>query len=487
MRPNDLFHSDERSVSMSPEKSRVNRRTFFTRMTKATAAVAAGSLVTNADLEEVGAQVNKNSSPSDLKITDMRVCPFQSRYLIRIDTNQGLSGYGEIRDGSSPTFALMLKSRILGMNPCNVEQIFRKIKQFGTPARGAAGPVSVEEACWDLTGKAWGVPVWQMLGGKYRDGIRLYADTPSVNDPAEMGKRLKGRIDMGFTFLKMDISINLCRNIPGTLTYPQGGPVDPFDQYGNNRGAYTPHPFTGIRVTDKGLQVMADYVAGIRAVVGWDIPLATDHYGHFMVEDAIKFARKMDQFNLAWYEDLVPWEYTEHLKRIKESCTTPVLTGEDIYLLDGFKDLIDKDAVSMIHPDLASAGGILETKKIGDYAQQHGIAMAMHMAGNAVTLFSSVHTAAATENFMVMEHHNPDDAWYNDQVTNVPKPLMQKGFVPVPNGPGLGIELNLDLIRKSLRNPDADFFAPTDQWNREQSWDRTWSGLPPVANGRMNG
>src|SRR6266699_2498066 len=139
---------------------------------------------------------NTNSKPSDLKITDLRVatvarapmtCP-----LIRIDTNQGIYGLGEVRDGASKNYALMLKSRILGENPCNVEKIFRKIKQFGGQARQGGGVTAVEQACWDIAGQAYGVPVHQMLGGKYRDRVRMYTETPSrSDDPKEIGKDLK--------------------------------------------------------------------------------------------------------------------------------------------------------------------------------------------------------------------------------------------------------------------------------------------------------
>ena len=136
----------------------------------ATVGFGFGGLLKSTDIEAATGRVNKNSEPSKLKITDMRIVrmgPEGRRYVIRLDTNQGISGYGEVRDGASPTFALFLKSRILGMNPCNVDKIFRKIKQFGYHARQAGGVVSIEMACWDIAGNAWGVPCWQMLGGKF--------------------------------------------------------------------------------------------------------------------------------------------------------------------------------------------------------------------------------------------------------------------------------------------------------------------------------
>ena len=143
-----------------------------------------------AELEAYPQNVNRNSKPSELKITDMRIAELRegsstwTRTVIRLDTNQGLRGYGEGYLGGSKTSALILKSRIMGMNPCNVSEIFYKIKQHGSHGVMGGGVSAVEMACWDLAGKAWGVPVWQMLGGKFRDRILLYADTTSSRDPA---------------------------------------------------------------------------------------------------------------------------------------------------------------------------------------------------------------------------------------------------------------------------------------------------------------
>jgi L-alanine-DL-glutamate epimerase-like enolase superfamily enzyme len=313
-----------------------------------------------------------------------------------------------------------------------------------------------------------------MLGGKFRDRIRVYSDTTSDPDPEVMGRRLKERLERGFTFLKMDISINLLRQIEGGLTWPKGQGVDPFDQYSGSEFSRLAHPFTGIRITDRGLRVIQDYVATVRDIVGWETPLASDHYGHFGIEDGIKLAQALDPFNLAWLEDMVPWYYTDQYLRLKSSCTTPILTGEDIYLKEGFLDLFEAKAISICHPDIATAGGLLETKKIGDLAMEHGISMALHMAGSPITLFSSVHCAAATENFLVMEHHNVDDAWYDDLVTGVSKPIVQDGFIQVPDGPGLGVELDEEEIRRHLKG-DEEYFAPTPEWDHERAWDRLWS------------
>ncbi|MCZ6634022.1 MAG: mandelate racemase/muconate lactonizing enzyme family protein, partial [bacterium] len=149
--------------------------------------------------------------------------------------------------------------------------------------------------------------------------------------------------------------------------------------------------------------------------------------------------------------------------------------GEDIYLKDGFRDLFESRAISVCHPDLATSGGILETKKIGDYAEEHGIAMAMHMAATPVATMASVHCAAATNNFMVLECHAVDYAPWNNLVTGLPNPIIQNGFIRVPETPGLGIDLNEEAIKAHI-NPDIPgYFEPTPDWNEERVNDRHWS------------
>src|SRR4029453_3615668 len=173
-------------------------------------------------------------------------------------------------------------------------------------------------------GKAYNVPAYQMLGGKFRDRVRLYADTTEapagqrpqprpghLPDGVEAGRRLKARMDQGITFLKQDFGIGLLREIPGTLSQPLG--TD-----GSGRGQ-VPHPFTGIEITDKGVAVLSDFVGGIRSVIGMEIPLASDHYGHISVNSCIKLARAMEKHNLAWMEDMVPWQYGQLIKQIKET------------------------------------------------------------------------------------------------------------------------------------------------------------------------
>jgi len=473
---------------------KVSRRTWLTSSTKATAAVAVGSLVTNADLENLTAQVNTNSSPSKLKITDMRIAHSDRSMLMRLDTNQGISGYGEIRYDASKTRGLMLKSRIIGMNPCNVAEIFRKIKKQGGFGCAGGGVSAVEVACLDLAGKAWGVPVWQMLGGKMRNRVRLYCDTTSRPTGETMGNHLKERIAQGWTFCKMDLraggmneETGRAGSTEGMYTHPAPDPTASHPTRGGfadsrmppeggiPMGADNPygeHLFSSTFFTDKALDWLADYCATVRSIAGWEIPIATDHYGHFPIETFIKFARRLDKYNLAWYEDVVPWFYPDQLRRLRDACTTPLCTGEDVYLAEGFRDLLEKQAISVIHPDLANLGGIMETKKAIDLATQYGVASCIHNNNGPITLFASAHAAAAGEEFLALEYHQADVPHFLDRVKRTGRPddpIIDKGYITVPDGPGLGLEINMDVLKANLH--EGGFFEPTTQWDNEIDFD----------------
>jgi L-alanine-DL-glutamate epimerase-like enolase superfamily enzyme len=423
-----------------------------------------------AETESLERNVNRNSRPTDLRITDLRVASLvnipMSCPIIRIDTNQGISGYGEVRDGASKTFALLLKNRIIGENPCNVDKIFRQIRQFGHHARQAGGVCGIEMALMDLAGKAYGVPAYQLAGGKFRDKILCYADTPSHKDSVEMGNRLKRRMEQGFKFLKMDIGLNLLMDVPDAINAPPGM-LD---------SEHIMHPFTGIQITNRGIDKLVEYVGTIRDIVGYEIPLAADHFGHINLESCIRVGRALDQFTLAWYEDMIPWQFTEQYVRLSQAVMTPICTGEDIYLKEGFKDLIEQRAVSIIHPDIASSGGILEPKRIAEHAQEHGILMAMHMAGSPIAALASVHCAAATDNFLVLENHSVDIPHWNDLVEGLPKPLINDGYIEVPETPGLGFtDVCIEAFQELCDPDDPGFFESTDLWGRERSHDRLWS------------
>jgi L-alanine-DL-glutamate epimerase-like enolase superfamily enzyme len=427
-----------------------------------------------AQIDYLTQDVSRYSGPSDLQITDMRIAQVGNVPIVKIFTNQGVYGLGDVRDGADKRYALMLKSRILGENPCNVERLFKIIKQFGGHGRQGGGVSGVEMALWDLTGKVYNVPLYQLLGGKYRDRVRIYVDTPSRRTPEAFALKMQERIDQGFTIMKMDIGIGLIRDIPGSLTNTSHW--DELRGWEQTKGSYglTMHPFTRVQITDKGIEEMVKFLAAMREQVGWEVPVGVDHLGHMGLNSMIRLGQAFEPYNLAWLEDLIPWQYTEQWKEISMAINVPTLTGEDIYLKEGFRDLIEQRAVDMIQPDPVTAGGYLETKRIGDYAEEHGIAMALHHASSPVTFMGCVHTAAATENFVALEHHSVDNPWWEDLVTGLEKPMVVDGYVQVPETPGIGVELNEEVVREHLQEGE-ELFAPTEEWNSRRSWDRQWS------------
>jgi len=441
---------------------------------KASAGALGGTLLAGGSIEAYPKNVNTNSRPSKLKITDLRVativkpgpspCP-----IIRIDTDQGVYGLGEVRDGASATYALFLKSRIVGEDPLQLDKIFRKIKQFGGHARQGGGVCAVEMALWDIAGKVYNVPVYSMIGGgKFRDKIRVYADTEESKDPKIYAQRMKERKEgMGITWLKMDLGIEMVADTPGTVTNPSDLSQWEMNQF--------PHPLLGIEVTNKGIAMLEQYVAAVRDAVGMEIPLSMDHLGHLGVKSIIRLGKAYEKYNLSWMEDVIPWTYTELLKQISDESPTPILTGEDIYLKEPFQVLCERHAVSKIHPDLATSGGILETHKIGDLAEEYGVPMAMHFAGTPVSCMANVHCAAATQNFLALENHSLDVSWWSSLVLEgVKTPIVNHGWIDVPDRPGLGVTLNEDAVRQHLA-PGTGYFEPTPQWDHERSWDRLWS------------
>lgn len=400
---------------------------------------------------EVTSGVNRNSSPSNLKITDLRYVLVdhlnRATPIIRIDTNQDLYGLGEVRENADPRLALELKSRILGQNPCNVEKIFKSLKRFGGDYKEGSGTAAIETACWDLAGKAYGVPCWQMLGGRYREKIRLYTDFMGDADFGKLAPRIKHRTEVeGFTWIKMTRCYNVVRGIDGGYVQE-----------------------TGRQLSQKGIDGLAEYFGKVRDLVGFDIPVSADHFSSYDLNSMIRMGHALEPFKLAWIEDPLSWKNIFQLKTLRDSIEIPVLIGENIYLKETFKDLCGAQAIDWVHPDQASAGGLLETKKIGDYAQEKGIKMAQHFTGTAISYMANVHIAAATENARVLEFHQEGDEipeMLNMVHFTEDKPVYSNGFAYVPDeAPGLGVTLNEEGIKAILHPKDRSYFKPTLEWN----------------------
>lgn len=395
--------------------------------------------------EQALANVRTNSKPSDLKITDLRLAVVASNYdypIIRIDTNQGVYGLGEVRDAGHKEDALRFKAFLLGKDPTNVDLIYNTLERFAGPAREAGGISGIEMALWDLTGKVYGVPAYQFMGGKYRDTVRCYADTPTPKSatPEAYARLVKGRVDMGYTWVKFDVGVGIF-------------------QAAGIKGA-----MSGNRLTQRGLEYFREIVAAVRNAVGPELPICIDHFGPLSVEDCIRLGHALEEYDLSWLEDMVPDTNVDGLCDITRAIRTPTLNGENTFGLKTFRPMIERRAVSILQPDLETAGGIRETKRIADYGAEFGMPTVLHFAGSPIGLMANLHAAAAIKSFLCLENHFVELLpWWKDLVTGMEEPFFKDGYISVPEKPGLGVDLNEDVIKEHLRYPG--YFEATDEWN----------------------
>jgi L-alanine-DL-glutamate epimerase-like enolase superfamily enzyme len=392
------------------------------------------------------------SIPSDLKITDIRGATLAAIYdfpIIKIYTNQGIVGLGEVRDAGWISQALMLKPYLIGKNPLDIETILGSIRHLTGPGRYAGGYAAVDIALMDLAGKALGVPCWKLLGDKVRDKIDIYADCPTVLKEENLKLMMKRRFDLGLKNYKIDLTTALLRDLAGAII--------------NNLP------------TRKGLEKWGEHVQTARNIIGYDVKLGADHFGNMTVESGIELGNFMadPKFNLAYIEDVIHFTRFNAVnlnKQITAGSKTPTLNGEDIFSLQNFKPWIEQNAVTIIHPDLLTSGGMIETKQIADYAYQFGVRTMMHCASSPIGVMANVHTAATIREFVSLESHTIEMPWVNDLVKGIPKPIIQNGSIQVPDSPGLGIEFIDEVAEKYLREPKylaykSGLFNPTPEFD----------------------
>lgn len=412
--------------------------------------------------------VNRHSEPTALRITDMRLAVVASNYdypILKIDTNQGVYGLGEVRDAGHAVNALQFKSMLVGQNPCNVDMIFRTIKRYGNWGREGGGVSGIEIALMDLIGKVYGVPCYQLLGGKYRDRVRLYGDTPTPGDPTpeDFVRAVQGRRSRGLTWIKFDLRPSLFE----TGDNPLIGNEARFDiPYDAGRWFKAPMAGRGVKLTEQTIERAAHVVSEVRGAVGNDVQLCVDHFGegYLTADEVIRLGKALERFNLAWMEDPVPWFDTPGHRKVADALLTPIASGENLYLRDGFREAIRTRAYDILHPDLLSSGGLMETKRIADDGEEEGLPTALHCAGSPIGFMANIHTAAAISSFLACEHHGLDLPFWESLVTGLDADYMADGYVKVPEKPGLGVDLDLEAIEANLRTPGTMFLA-TDEWN----------------------
>jgi L-alanine-DL-glutamate epimerase-like enolase superfamily enzyme len=409
----------------------------------------------------VAQQVPKRTGHGSIKITDLRCAIIGRNPVVRIVTDQGVSGYGQA-ESTKPylkPMVLFYKDYLLGEDPTDVQRVMLKIRRLGAFKPWGAAVSAIEIALWDIAGQVAGVPVYKLLGGKIRDRVRAYnggvrfpmtGQTPQ--DYAENVAKMKEAKE-GFTLIKQAVGFH---NPAMMRAMPNGWYDEP------RTGAS--HPDRGL-MTERGLKQVIACVEAMKKVLGDEIGLALDCGPGWMVKDAITFARALEPLHITWLEDMITGDYmpypnAEVFRELKLGTSLPIHTGEEIYLRENFKDLIEKQAVDVVGPDPEDVGGLAEMKWIAEYADLHGILIAPHgIFDGLIGLAAHVHLAAALpQNYIGFEYPVGQPEWWYQIVDGLPDPIMKRGFIDVWDRPGLGVTFNVPAAKARLADEDRHFF-----------------------------
>ena len=378
-----------------------------------------------------------------LKITDVRTAQVRVHGLqthVRIYSDQGLYGQGESTDASVGTAALVNQFRrsLVGQNPLNVDALWERVRVSGIFAGAQGGQyitalTGIEIALWDLAGKALGLPIYQLLGGKFRDKVRIYCDS-DMEDPLgpESDRKLPWIKDQGFTAMKIDLD-----------------------------DATDPNRFDRVNWTANNAEVdrMVRWVKHVRESIPKEMELACDMHGRYDLGTAKRVAKELEPFRLLWLEEPVPPENIDAMTDVRHSTSTPIACGENLYMRWGYRDLLNKNAVDIIQPDMQKVGGLSEGRKVANLAQTYYVPVAPHCVVSPIGMMSTAHVCASIPNFLVCEWHwiNFPDLWKNWVKEGE---IIQKGYVPVTDQPGIGLEMNEEVARKA-QIPGTSWFEPS--------------------------
>ncbi len=385
--------------------------------------------------------VNRHSSPSDLRITDLRAATIAAEFdypVIRIDTNQGISGLGEVAAGGAAGCALALKAHLVGRNPLRIGEILDSIRLSAGQQLWNTGYGAIDLALHDIAGKACGVPLWRLLGGQVREQALLYCEAGPCRSPRALHEQIFRRRKMGFRFFQI------------SLPFPAGA---------------LKHQRAAI---DRAIGSMCESAAAARDALGPDTPLCVYHSGPPLdLSTAILCANALDQYNLAWAGGWIGqcWLNWQGFKTIRERTRVPLSAGKQGFGLEEcFRNLIHNYAVDIVHPNYVGSGGIREIKRIADFAAAHGTPVAIHMPGSPIGQAAMAHLAAVLPNFLAMSHPGALTPGWEELVSGRLAPWMHDGYMEIPHRPGLGVELNEEAVRARLRHPG--YFEPTPQYDR---------------------
>lgn len=379
-----------------------------------------------------------------MKITDVRTATIQGNFswtFVKVFTDEGLTGLGECYWGMGVETAVKkLRHLLVGEDPHNIDWLFQKMIRGASGEGSTAGTnvnaiSGIELALWDIKGKALNTPIYNLLGGRYRSKIKVYADCGHGDEPtpASWGERALSAVAKGFRAIKFDIDNVAPEWFSDPYHITPGGWL---------QGQQQP-------LSNKELDLMINLLDGVRQAIGPEIDLAVDCHWNYNTRDAIRMAQAFEPFRLVWLEDPTPPDNIEALKRVTDNSPVPICCGENHYTRHGLRQMIITQAVDVLQPDFPRVGGLLEAKKIADMADIYYIPIAAHNVSSPVGTLAACHACASMRNFTVLEFHGQDVEWW-DNLVQGGSPLIQEGYISLPEKPGLGLELNDEIAQTHL-------------------------------------
>jgi galactonate dehydratase len=380
-----------------------------------------------------------------LKITDVKTLVMGTSWrnltFVKVETDEGLTGVSEVRMNNR-TDALLAyidgakKRHVIGSDPFNTEDLYQRMfrNDYGRAGEISATGISVVEiACWDIIGKALSQPVYRLLGGACRDKMKAYANGwyKVERTPEEFHTAAKQVLEKDYKALK-------------------------FDPFGAG--------FYELSYEERLRSV--SLVEAVRDSVGPEVEILVEMHGRFSPATAIQIARELEPFQPSWVEEPVPPDNLAALAKAADGINIPVATGERLHNKFEYRELINLQAADILQPDITQTGGLLETKKIAAIGDMCYMLVAPHNVGGPVSTATSLHFSACTPNFKIQEHFNDfSEAWVKEAATGCPEVI--DGYFSLPNGPGLGMTLNEDLIAEHPYREGA-FNLWEDDWHRRQ-------------------
>jgi len=378
-----------------------------------------------------------------MKIVDIKTLVIKLDWLqlmyVKLITDEGITGIGETYYGRAGIHAMeggdiaALKHFLIDENPYDVARLFQKMRgRYGAgqfPFWASIHAISgVEMALWDIIGKSLNVPIYQLLGGKFRKEILVYCDFGGGKSLEEYLEKIRLARKSGWTFIKFDVPLHNVENA-----------------------------FSG-EVKKSEVHQIVNIVGSICENVGNHIKVAFDCHGYFNISSIKEVLRSIEKYEIAWLEDPIQPENPEALLKVTRMSKVPIAFGEGLSTAYAFRRYLELGAVDVIHPDILHNGGLLETKRIADMADIYYIPTAFHNVTSPVATIAAAHLAAAIPNFIALEHHWPYISWWDNLVKGIEKPLIDNGFIKVPDAPGIGVELNEKEVVKHVVVGDEDFF-----------------------------